>query len=118
MEEFIHPVLNEEVDAIGGHYVLTKEKTLLYKGRKILYYIGYGVVDTSCCGATGCGYAVIPGYIYQWHIKETPDTGQAVTLVEPIEKELQENVAKLIKLKAGVMQVHFLLDSGDKNVFF
>ena len=118
MIEFIHPVLDEEINAIGGHYVITKEKTLKYGDKKILYFIGYGVVDTSCCGPSGCGYAIVPGFIIKWHIKLTPDTKQHVSLVEPIDENLHPEISRIIRSKEGVLQVHFILPTGDRKISY
>ncbi|MCD6570570.1 MAG: hypothetical protein J7L53_07705 [Deltaproteobacteria bacterium] len=119
MTEFEHPILNEEITAIGGHYMITKEEKLVYPptaGREILYFIGYAVVDTSCC-SSGCGYAIVPGYLVKWHIKKS-DGGQDVSLVEPIKEDAYYEVMHLIKSKEGVNQVHFLMDSGDTRVIY
>ncbi len=118
MIEFVHPVLNEEVNAIGGHYVITKEKKLAYKDKQILYFLGYGVVDTSCCGSSGCGYAIVPGFIKKWHTKLTPDTKQYVSQVEPIDENLHPEIARIIRSKEGVLQVHFMVATGDRKVSY
>ena len=48
--EYTHIELNVEVQSIGGHYILDKEVRMPYRGEEVLYVVGTGVVDTSCCG--------------------------------------------------------------------
>jgi len=55
MPEFVHPMLGEDVTSISGHYALTHERTLRYAGKEVLYFVGYAVCDTSCCGSGGVG---------------------------------------------------------------
>jgi hypothetical protein len=38
-EDFVHPVLNEEVRTISGRYMLGKEKRLFFRGREVLYHL-------------------------------------------------------------------------------
>ena len=105
--DFIHPVLNQAVRTISGHYMLSREKRLSYNGRKVLYLIGCAVVDTACCGSGGCAYALVPGYIRQWKYKTTPDN-RSVTQVETISnKDVQKELRRLIKEKEPVQQVDF-----------
>ncbi len=105
--DFIHPVLNQAVRTISGHYILSREKQLSYNGRKVLYLIGCAVVDASCCGSGGCAYALVPGYIKQWKYKSTPDN-RSVTQVETISnKAVQKALRRLIKEKEPVQQVDF-----------
>jgi hypothetical protein len=66
---FTHPQLGEEVHAVSGHYVLTREECMEIHGRKILYLAGYAVADGSCCGNAGCGYAVVAGFIVAYRPK-------------------------------------------------
>jgi hypothetical protein len=105
--DFIHPVLNQAVRSISGHYILSQEKRLSYNGREVLYFIGCAVVDASCCGPGGCSYALVPGYVKQWKYRLT--TGNLpVTQVEPIRnKDVQKALQRLIKKKEPVQQVNF-----------
>jgi hypothetical protein len=105
--DFIHPVLNEEIRTISGHYILSRENRLPYNDRQILYYIGCAVVDSSCCGTGGCAYALVPGYIRQWKYKLNAGN-LSVTQVEPIRDEADRRALRvLIKEKEGVQQVNF-----------
>ena len=106
-EDFVHPVLNEEVRTISGHYILSQEKRLSYNGREVLYYLGCAMVDASCCGPGGCTYAMVPGYIEQWKYRVNSDD-RWVTQVKPLrDKAEQEKLRRLIKEKEPVQQVNF-----------
>ena len=106
-EDFIHPVLNEEVRTISGHYILSQEKRLSYNGREVLYYLGCAVVDSSCCGPGGFAYALVPGYIEKWKYRVNSDD-RGVTQVKPLrDKALQDKLRRLIKEKELVQQVNF-----------
>ena len=105
--DFIHPVLNQEVRTISGHYILSREKQLSYNGRKVLYLVGCAVVDSSCCGPGGCAYALVPGYIRQWKYRLTPDH-RPVTQVEAIRnRDARQALRRFIKEKEPVQQVDF-----------
>jgi hypothetical protein len=107
LKDYIHPVLNEEIRTISGHYILSTEKRLPFNDRQVLYFIGCAVVDSSCCGTAGCAYALVPGYIRQWKYKLNRDK-LAVTQVESIgNKSERQMLRRLIKDKEGVQQVNF-----------
>ena len=105
--DFIHPVLNQAVRTISGHYILSREKRLSYNGREVLYFIGCAMVDASCCGPGGCSYALVPGYVKQWKYRLTLEN-LTVTEVDPIRnRNVQEELRRLIKEKEPVQQVDF-----------
>ncbi len=105
--DFTHLPLEHEIQAIGGHYVFTRELRMPYAGREILCLVGYGVVDTSCCGVGGCGFALVPGFILDWKYASTED-GSAISRVEPIEAEgLRQTLTRLIMQSEVVNQVKF-----------
>lgn len=83
MDEYLHEPLNEEITSISGHYTIDKEERLPFKGREVLYVVGHAIVDSSCCGTTGCRYAMVQGTIIDWHAK-IGDRGRPVTVVERI----------------------------------
>ena len=107
IKDYVHPVLNEEISTISGHYILNRETRLEYSDRQVLYFIGCAVVDASCCGSGGCAYAMVPGYIRQWKYKLN-GANLPVTQVEPIcDKGDRQALRMLIKAKEGVQQVNF-----------
>ena len=103
--EYIHQDLNQEVTAVGGHYVLVKETCLPFQGRKVLYLVGYSVFDTTCCGIGGCSYAVVPGFVLDWRHR-TGEDGQPVSRLEPIRNRVvQQELRRLIReQERGVVQ--------------
>ncbi len=105
--EYVHRVLNQEVTAIGGRYVLVKETRLPFQGREVLYLVGHAAF-TTCCGAGGCAYALVPGFIVSWKGATNPD-GLDVSQVEPIyDPDTQAQVRRWIGEHELVQQVRFL----------
>jgi hypothetical protein len=106
-EECIHRPLNQEVTAIGGHYILIKEVRLPFYGREVLYLVGHATFDTTCCGVGGCAYALVLGFILSWK-SETNESGLSVSHVEPIrDAAVQKKVRMLIEKAELVHQVRF-----------
>ena len=106
MLKYIHHKLNQEVTSIGGRYVLVKETRLPFRGREALYLLGHAAFD-GCCGAGGCAYAVVPGYLLSWK-SATNEEGLAISLVEPVRDEAaQKELRRLIKGREVVQQVMF-----------
>jgi hypothetical protein len=60
MEEYIHEDMNEEIRSISGYYQYLEEGTLSFNGRDVLYLVGVGVVDNSCCGRALCPLSGFP----------------------------------------------------------
>lgn len=105
--EYVHQDLNQQVTAIGGHYVLVKEVRLPFHGREILYLVGHAAFDTTCCGAGGCAYALVPGFVASWQSSRTEDS-LAVSQVEPIhDAAAQTEIRRLIERVETVQQVRF-----------
>ena len=105
--DFVHPELGSEVTTIGGHYVFCKEIRLPFNGRELLYYIGYAVLDSSCCGVGGCAYVLVAGFVKQWKYKTNQD-GSCISKMNPIRNQLvQKDIRKLIEKKEMVFQVTF-----------
>lgn len=103
-----HQPLNQEIQAIGGSYILMKEVRLPLDNREVLYQVGCAMVDRSCCGTGGCGYAVVQGVIRKWQFRQDGN-GLPVSEVERIEDEREEQrLRDIIRMKEGVQQVNFL----------
>ncbi len=107
MPEFVHPMLGEDVTSISGHYALTHERTLRYAGKEVLYFVGYAVCDTSCCGSGGWGYALVPGFVLGLKIRQNQE-GRWISEVEPILDEVaRKEIAGAIERETNVRQVVF-----------
>ncbi len=107
-EIYTHFVLNEEHTSITGFYVVTSEVRLPFQGREILYLMGYSVVDSSCCGVGGCGYASIQGFILDWKDRQNAD-GIDQTTYEPVrDLSIKEELSKIINQRETVTQVNFM----------
>jgi len=106
-KEYVHAELGQEVRSITGYYILEKEVKLKYKSKEVLYVFGAAVVDNSCCGAGGCGYALVPGYLVKWKTKKNKD-GLPISEVEPIrDDEVRQEIAAMIKKKEAINDVNF-----------
>ena len=107
IKDFIHYDIDETVRAIGGEYTLTKEAKIPFQDREVLYITGYAVFDSSCCGAGGCGYAIVPGFIQQWKTAKSEDN-HYISKVEPIiDPEMRKKVREVIRKQEMVQEVRF-----------
>ena len=107
IHEYIHEKMEQEIETISGHYMFYKEVRLPFNNREILYIVGSTVIDKSCCGLWGCGYALVPGYIISWKSK-SDDGGMPVSEVGPIhEQSTQQDIIQLIQDTEIVSQVQF-----------
>jgi hypothetical protein len=105
--DFVHPKLGLEVTAIGGHYVFGKEIRLSYHSREILYYVGYAVLDSTCCGVGGCAYVYVPGFVQKWKYKRNEDEAD-ISEIDPIrDRFVQKEIRRRIQKKEMVFQVSF-----------
>ena len=105
--EYAHPPLNREVSSIAGSYILVREERVVHEGRELLYLLGYGVFDSTCCGVGGCAYALVPGFVVAWHTGECD--GRPVSRVEPIvDKSLRRSIEAALRRRETLSQVGFL----------
>ena len=105
--EYRHEKMNQEVDAISGHYTFNKEVRLPFHDREILYLVGCAVVDKSCCGVGGCAYALVHGYVLSWKSK-VDDSGTPISEIESIRDEsTRRELIQLIQDTEIVTQVQF-----------
>ncbi|MEI9476905.1 MAG: hypothetical protein WCO26_10050 [Deltaproteobacteria bacterium] len=99
---------NKEIRSISGGYELDKEEKIQISGREMLYAVGNGLVDSSCCGFWGCRYALVVGYIVRWKYT-ADDAGNAVSEIDTIEDEdLKAELSIRINAKETVTQIIFL----------
>lgn len=108
MTEYIHPIINEEVNSISGSYVITGEGRVSFKGRDVLYFTGFAETHSACCGRTGMTFSFVPGFIQQWRCRKSLD-GRDVSLIRRITDDDDKNaVSGLIQKKEFCTQVNFL----------
>jgi hypothetical protein len=104
--DYRHEILNQEFKTISGHYAVQQEVRLPFRGREILYVVGYAEVDTSCCGTGTITYALVAGFIVTW--RDLKENGSIVSRVEPIrDQTLQAEIENLIRQREIVNQVDF-----------
>ena len=106
-QEYVHR-LGDEIRSISGGYTLQKEGFLELGGREVLYAVGYGVMDSTCCGVGGCRYALVPGYVKAHKVRQNPE-GLWVSDVEPVEDAgARDDITRAIQRREEVQQVQFL----------
>lgn len=99
--EYAHPVLGQEIEGRAGYSVPLEEGIMEYKGREVLYILGYACIDRSCCSKdANWGYVQVPGYLLA---RRSRDQGadKAVSQVEIIEDEEDR-----IRIRQSLMQKH------------
>lgn len=102
-----HPVLHAEITAIGGYYLFSKEGTLWFQDRKVLYWVGCAVLSNTCCGMGGVSYVKVQGFVQRHRYKQRP-SGEPVSLVEPIANPRhREEIRKMLVQKEKIHQVEF-----------
>ncbi len=93
--------------AIAGRFELEQELRLVLDDRVVLVLLGVALVDTACCGTTGMRYAVVPGFVLEWH-NGTDDEGRPTSEVEPVaDLPSQRAVSRAIRAEHTVTQVVF-----------
>lgn len=106
-QDFVHPQLGREVTAIGGHYVFGNEIRMPFDSREILYFVGYAVLDSTCCGVGGVAYVLVAGFIRQWKFKKNEEDCY-ISQIEPIyDQAVQNEVRSVIRKREMVYQVSF-----------
>lgn len=107
-KNYTHDQLDNEVNAIGGWYTLTKEIRLPFQDRQLFYLTGHASFDSTCCGAGGCSYAVVQGFIVEWKTGQNED-GVDVSLIEPVsDPAAQAEIQRMIMRDNVISQVVFV----------
>ncbi len=89
MPTYIHKEIETEIRTISGWLTYLEEGRLDYRGQDVLYAVGVGIIDHSCCGAGGCGFVEVAGYIVSWQ-GCTDELGHPVSEVAPITNEVEK----------------------------
>ncbi|MCU0844131.1 MAG: hypothetical protein MUC76_04315 [Spirochaetes bacterium] len=100
---FTHPKIGEEIGSISGHYSFLHEGVIVYRERELLYYTGFAVADSSCCGSGACVFCLVAGFIKDRH---TADDGR--TEVDPVTDSIErKEIEDILKEKEGCTQVNY-----------
>jgi len=105
--EYAHRDLEHEVTAIGGHYRFQREVCLAFRGRPVLYLVGYALYDSTCCGVGGCGYALVQGLVEKWKYRRDTAGFPVSRMAEIDEPKAQAEIGRLIQARETVQQVVF-----------
>jgi hypothetical protein len=104
---FVHPELNQPVTAIGGNYVITSEDTIRYGGGELLTFAGHAVFDTTCCGAGGCAYTLVAGFIDSYRCGKDA-SGRWLSRVKPVRDDcLKKEITARVLAGKDTFQVQF-----------
>jgi len=105
--KYVHQELEQDVYFPAGYYVPHKEERLKYNGREVLYIVGFVMVESSCCGTANWSYALVPGYVVDWH-SETNESGLPVSGIEVIaDDEVRKDIRETIQKAEKVFSVEF-----------
>ncbi|MBI2565835.1 MAG: hypothetical protein HYV63_02215 [Candidatus Schekmanbacteria bacterium] len=106
--ELVHPHLGRQIRAIGGEYAFLKEVRSPDPAGDLLYLVGVGCVNSSCCGDGGVAFALVAGHVLSWRPAEHPD-GTATSVVEPIaDPAMRALLTRAIRAAEHVQDVRFL----------
>jgi hypothetical protein len=107
MQTYVHKDVGKEINAISGYYTYLEEQRLNVQGREVLYAFGVGVVDNSCCGAGGCVFIEVPGYVVSWK-SDVDQEGRWISRVDPIAREDEkEKIRKALREFHPLAQINF-----------
>ena len=103
---YAHPELNKDIVAIGGYYVFMKEIRTSFEEQELLYFIGCGVIDRSCCGEGGIVYAFVPGFVAEWK-SDVHHDGSQISKVKPVtDPKTQREIVEWIRKRENIHQVN------------
>jgi len=95
MKSYTHRKIGKEVKSISGTYTYIEENQLNYRGRNVVYAVGTGIFDTTCCGSGGSRFIEVPGYIVSWKSNKD-EQGNDVSHVEPVEQENRQEIEAML----------------------
>ncbi|HSV96825.1 MAG TPA: hypothetical protein VLM75_07810 [Spirochaetota bacterium] len=100
---FKHPKIGEDIGSISGHYSFLREAVIVYRDRELLYYTGFAVTDSACCGTGACVFCRVAGFIRARH---PGNDGQ--TEVDPVTDTVErKEIEDILKEKEGCTQVNY-----------
>ena len=109
-----HPYLPEElgneVVAPSGYYQPLEEVVVDYQGKQLLYVLGTGCIEASCCGKGSWSYARVEGFIAEEPAGGEPGLGPGPgqMLVDTIEDaDEREAIAALLHERHPGVRVEF-----------
>lgn len=88
------PTLSQEF--VNGAYELGEVRHMSIDGHDIIYRLGSALLDNSCCGNYGCGYALVIGEVLgsQQEGDMTVSTVREISADDAIAESLRETLMK------------------------
>lgn len=82
-----------------------EEQLVTIEGRQVLCEIGFGLVDSSCCGVGGCRFAHVAGFVRRYRMKQDR-LGRWISEIEPIlDETIRKRLEEVLKEALMVQQV-------------
>jgi hypothetical protein len=107
MPEYLHQAPGTEVRFIAGHYTIVEEQRIAHHVREFLAVVGIAAVGSTCCGAQGCRFINIPGYIVAWN-NRLSETGMPVSIVETVTSDSDRaEIRKILERRFPYSQILF-----------
>lgn len=106
VKAYVHKDMGAEARSISGYYTYLEEGRLKFGEREILYSVGVGVVDNSCCGSGGCLFVDVHGYVISWK-SEYNEERRLISRVEQITENHKEGVQKGLQALFPHAQIRF-----------
>ena len=107
MPEYLHQEPGTEVRFIAGHYTIVEEGRLTHCGREVFYVVGIAAVGSTCCGAQGCRFVNVPGYVVAWKSRLS-ENGTPISSVEPIEGDAEQSIREMLDRRFPYSQILFV----------
>jgi hypothetical protein len=96
-----------EIRSISGYMSYLEEGRLEFRGRRVLFAVGVGVIDNSCCGPGGARFLEVSGYVAEGE-NGVDESGRSYSLVEPItDPEEREQILSLLNNLYPHSQISF-----------
>jgi hypothetical protein len=107
MPEYQHQEPGTEIRFIAGHYTIVDELRIFHHGRELLVVVGIAAVESTCCGAQGCRFLNVPGYVLTWKDRFA-ENGIPLSEVETIEDaQEQTEIRALLEHQFPYSQILF-----------
>ena len=101
------PTLSQEF--VNGAYELGEVQRMRIDGHEIIYRLGSALLDNSCCGSYGCGYALVIGEA----ISSKQEGDMTVSTVRQISADdaIAENLRETLMKQEALGMVNFYVSA-------
>ena len=96
-KELVHPELGKEVQAPAGYYTPLEENIMIYRGKKVISFLGSICIDAACCGSGNWNYIQVAGFLLEERIRQN-SAGLTISEIETITDESDRQAIRKILL--------------------